>query len=480
MERVRLTPERIRNFSLPDDQSRAYFRDTEAPQLSVRVTPTSKVFVFESKLRRETVRVTIGTTEAWLLDSVWGKDETGAVVELHRGARDESRRLKVLVDQGIDPREQRIEKLAANDTAKAKREQEAEKRVRLALPAIEAWQHYIKVKTPTWGARHLDDHVREAKPVGVNPRTKRPTEAGSLHDLLASNRLTDLTDETVKDWLTKTIANAPTRGSLAFRLLRSFIRWTAAQKDYKGIAQADAVASAVVKDSLPKPKAKQNDCLQREQLPAWFSAVRQLSSPTVAAYLQILLLTGARRNELTVLKWVDIDFKWNSLTIHDKVEGERVIPLTPYVASLLTALKLAGLTPKIRRLREVTSDWQPSEFVFTGRYEDSARLSEPRIGHNRALAVAGLPHVTIHGLRRSFGTLAEWVECPAGVSAQIMGHKPSAIAEKHYRQRPLDLLRSWHVKIEAWVLNEAGIQQPTVDATVQQSGQQSPTLRRVG
>jgi hypothetical protein len=44
-----------------------------------------------------------------------------------------------------------------------------------------------------------------------------------------------------------------------------------------------------------------------------------------------------------------------------------------------------------------------------------------------------------------------------------MGHKPSAIAEKHYRRRPLDLLRMWHTKIEAWILNEAGIEQPAED-----------------
>ncbi len=73
------------------------------------------------------------------------------------------------------------------------------------------------------------------------------------------------------------------------------------------------------------------------------------------------------------------------------------------------------------------------------------------------MTAAGLPALSLHGLRRSFGTLAEWVECPAGVSAQIMGHKPSAIAEKHYRRRPLDLLRQWHVKIEAWILEQAGV-----------------------
>jgi hypothetical protein len=41
-----------------------------------------------------------------------------------------------------------------------------------------------------------------------------------------------------------------------------------------------------------------------------------------------------------------------------------------------------------------------------------------------------------------------------------MGHKPSATAEKHYRRRPLDLLRMWAVKIEAWILEQAGIEQP--------------------
>jgi hypothetical protein len=41
-----------------------------------------------------------------------------------------------------------------------------------------------------------------------------------------------------------------------------------------------------------------------------------------------------------------------------------------------------------------------------------------------------------------------------------MGHKPSAIAEKHYRRRPLDLLRMWHTKIEKFILDQAGIVQP--------------------
>lgn len=84
-------------------------------------------------------------------------------------------------------------------------------------------------------------------------------------------------------------------------------------------------------------------------------------------------------------------------------------------------------------------------------------MVEPSIAHRKALAAVGLPGVSLHGLRRSFGSLAEWVECPVGIVAQIQGHKPSATAEKHYRVRPIDLLRVWHTKLERWILELAGI-----------------------
>lgn len=95
--------------------------------------------------------------------------------------------------------------------------------------------------------------------------------------------------------------------------------------------------------------------------------------------------------------------------------------------------------------------------MFSSPAAASGRIQEPRIAHNKALAIAGIEGLTLHGLRRSFGSLSEWVELPTGIVAQIMGHKPSATAERHYRVRPLDLLRQWHIKLEAWILAQAGI-----------------------
>jgi integrase len=128
--------------------------------------------------------------------------------------------------------------------------------------------------------------------------------------------------------------------------------------------------------------------------------------------------------------------------------------LTPYVADLLSKLPRAN-------------KWVFSSARFVvpakgekGRWEDvsaTGRLAEPSIQHRRACAVAGLDGLTLHGLRRSFKSLTEWLEVPVGVVAQIMGHKPSATAEKHYTVRPLDMLRLHHQKIEAWMLAQAGI-----------------------
>lgn len=201
--------------------------------------------------------------------------------------------------------------------------------------------------------------------------------------------------------------------------------------------------------------------MRRAQIKPWFEAVRKINNPVISAYLQGLLLTGARRNELATLRWRDVDFQWKSLTIRDKVEGERTIPLTPYLESLIATLPRRNLTSKqIGDTPDKAQKEVPNEFVFSSPTAKSGRLEEPRNLHNRALAAAALPALSLHGLRRSFGTLSEWVEVPAGIVAQIMGHKPSAIAEKHYIQRELDLLHLWHVKIESWILSQAAVKLP--------------------
>ncbi|HRH15195.1 MAG TPA: integrase family protein [Azonexus sp.] len=462
MERVRLTLERIAEFTCPEGRQQAFLWDTEAPGLAVRATASgAKAFIFESKLNRRTIRITLGDVRAWVLKSVWAKGK-----ETQRGAREEANRLKTIIDQGKDPRQVAADEMAAE---REKREEqvaailaEDEKARRSQITLGEVWGRYIEARRSKWSARHLFDHQKIMRP----ERTKgegdkaRTLTAGVLASL-APLPLSALTPERIGEWLEAETPKRGTQAALAFRLLRAFINWCNEQPEYKGIAAPDACARKVSREHLPRAKAK-SDALQREQLRLWFDAVRRIQNPTISTYLQGLLLTGPRREELASLRWQDVDFQWNSLTIRDKVEGERTIPLTPYFASLLRMLKAKNETaPTVRRLqtlKERGQEWTPSPWVFSSQTSETGRLQEPSIAHRKALAAVGLPPVSLHGLRRSFGTLSEWCEVPVGVVAQIQGHKPSATAEKHYRVRPLDLLRMWHTRIEAWILEQAGIE----------------------
>ena len=301
-----------------------------------------------------------------------------------------------------------------------------------------------KTKRP-YSARYIADHVNLSSRGGESKKRGRgPTSPGPLASLL-DRPLSELTPENIAEWLSTERQNRPTVTAHAYRLLRAFIKWANYQKKYQGIIDGDLAQDHNVRKMVPISASKAGDCLQKEQLKSWFSAVRSLNNPIASAYLQVLLLTGARREEISSLRWSDIDFKWSSMRIKDKIEGERIIPLTPYVSDLL------------RSLMEIPNRGTNEEnWVFRSNSK-SGKIIEPRSAHNRALTRAELPHISLHGLRRSFGTLAEWVEVPTGIVAQIMGHKPSALAEKHYRRRPLDLLRKWHEKVELWILEEAKI-----------------------
>ena len=85
-------------------------------------------------------------------------------------------------------------------------------------------------------------------------------------------------------------------------------------------------------------------------------------------------------------------------------------------------------------------------------------MMKPNKAHTVACQTAALNGLTLHGLRRSFKSLTEWIGTPTGIVAQIMGHKPSATAEKHYTVRPLDMLSEHHERIEAWILEHGGVQ----------------------
>lgn len=429
MAKANLTAGRVNNFKCDEGKAQDFLWCIDVSGLAVRATPNSieNRYIFQAKVKGKTMRVTIGKVSAWSIEA----------------AKAEARRLQVEIDKGNDPRQQAADKEAAEAARlKAERDEEVAKQLkdkRDSLTLGMVWPLYIEARRKRWSEWSIRDHENIARVGGLQKkRGKGLTEDAPLASLL-NVKLSDLNGQRIAEWMTKEAETRPTRTALAFRLLSGFISWCDSQEEYTGLIPSGACKAKQVRDELPGKNTKEGDSLQREQLKLWFTAVRRIQNQVQAAYLQALLLTGARRRELAELKWSDVDFQWLSMTIRDKVEGERTIPLTPYVAKILAALP--------RR----------NQWVFSSMTAASGHIEEPKQAHKRALESGGLPDLSIHGLRRSFGSLAEWTETPAGVVAQIMGQKPSAIAEKHYRRRPLDLLRMWHVRIEEWILKQAEI-----------------------
>lgn len=423
MPRVNLTATRVQEYECDAGKYQSILWDSGAPGLGVRATAKgAKAYIFQAKIKGTSTdaRVTIGDPATHRLPA----------------ARLEANRLKSLTDQGIDPREEKAATLA---TAKAAREAQSHAVTRESATLGDVWQTYIDDRKAKWSQGHLTNHVNLAAAGGQpKKRGKGLTVAGPLASLM-SVRLSELSSDRIASWMTHEAETRPTNAAQSFRLLRAFIRWASDTAKYSNIVPSVSYSSRKVRDATPKNQTKPGDSIQREQLELWFKGVQALHNPYRAAYLQALMLTGARRTELTELRWENVNFEWNTMLIGDKVEGTRIIPLTPYLSHLLSAL------PRV-------NDW-----VFYSAKSASGHAEEPKDAHAKALKSVGLPHVSLHGLRRSFGTLAEWLDVPVGVVAQINGHKPSALAEKSYRRRPIDILRMWHVRIEAWILTEAKI-----------------------
>lgn len=418
-EAQELTAGLIDRLICPAGKLQGFLRDAKAPGLRVRVTGAgAKSFVFEAKLNRQTIRRTIGDVRAWTIEA----------------ARAEANRLRVTFDAGTDPRE--VERQQQADKAAAKAAAAAE-----ALTVGQVWPLYLENGKPkrrdAWKPRYRSDLGVMAAPGGEKKkRGKGQTRPGPLYPLMALP-LARVNEDTLKSWFDREALAGKHQATRALMMFRGFLRWCAARPEYRHMADREAGKAAAIVESLPR-STHRTDALEAAQVPGWWAGVEQLSNRTASTYLRALLLTGARREELAALTWANVDFQWRKLTLADKVDATRTIPLSPYMAHILATLPRVG----------------PYVFASTGK---AGRIADTRASHAKALQGAGIEGLTIHGLRRSFSLLGEAAGAPAGAIAQVMGHKPSATAEG-YRPRSIDALRPFLERIEVHILALAGVQ----------------------
>lgn len=164
----------------------------------------------------------------------------------------------------------------------------------------------------------------------------------------------------------------------------------------------------VSKRSLPK-------FLTTEQLKALFIAC----NPVERRLFSTILMTGMRRGEVQHLTWPDVNFELGLIFIQPKPQwdwnpktDERVIPISPTLRAVLD---------EQRRLRS------NDELVFPNKegHLDTHILPKlKKIGRR-----AGLPHVTVHALRHSFGAHLRMAGVALADIADLLGHKDLATTQ---------------------------------------------------
>jgi integrase len=145
-------------------------------------------------------------------------------------------------------------------------------------------------------------------------------------------------------------------------------------------------------------------------------------SPTAAAAVRLLLLTGCRKSEILTLRWEWVDFARSCLRLPDSKTGAKVVPLAA------AALELFHGLPRDPK----------SDFVLPAAKGDGHLVGLQK-AWERVRAKANLPNLRLHDLRHSFASFAVADGNTLFMVGKVLGHKQARTTEgyAHLADDPL-------------------------------------------
>lgn len=121
--------------------------------------------------------------------------------------------------------------------------------------------------------------------------------------------------------------------------------------------------------------------------------------------IRLLTFTGARKSEITTLKWPEVDFERACLRLGDSKTGAKVIPLGPPALTILAATE-----------RREGTDW-----VFPAESDDSTFQGTEKVWR-KVRAKAGMPDLRMHDLRHSFASMGLAAGDNLAIIGKLLGH----------------------------------------------------------
>ena len=142
------------------------------------------------------------------------------------------------------------------------------------------------------------------------------------------------------------------------------------------------------------------------------------------AIVRLLILTGARRNEIASLRWDYVDFERKALRLPDSKTGAKIVPLGAPALDVLAKLSRSDASP----------------WVFPATRGDGHHLGVPAIWR-KLVKAAGLKGVRLHDLRHGFASFAVADGDSLYLVGKVLGHTQASTTQR-YAHLQLDPVRA--------------------------------------
>lgn len=361
--------------------SNTFLWDNEVKGFGIKCTPTgAKSYLYQYRMGgrgTKVQRVTIGKHGTWTPDA----------------ARKEAKRLDQLVDQGIDP-------------SAAKRELVREK-VELAFPsyAERFIEEYLKVE---WKGSH-------EIAAGILRRDAVPT--------LKHRSVGEITRADITSLMDKLVDRPATRRN-AFAVLRRLLRWAVNRGD---------IPDSPARDMDPPPAPLSRDrVLNKTELVRVWNAAETLKYP-FGPLVQMLMLTGQRREEVAGLSWDELSRTEAVWTLPQERAKNGTVHRVPLSASVVKLLDQVAAQQTLES--KVDANWPLNGFVFTANGEKHVtgysiakmrldRIIEGGTANKPATNKANPIHPwRFHDLRRTLATGLQELGVRFEVTEAVLNHR---------------------------------------------------------
>ena len=137
-------------------------------------------------------------------------------------------------------------------------------------------------------------------------------------------------------------------------------------------------------------------------------------SPSVIHALRVLLMTGARLQEVLTMKWEYVDFEEGKINLPDSKSGKKTIWLSDKARDYINAIPHKRGNP----------------FVFPGQRTGS-RLVNLQKPWRKLREIAEIEDVRIHDLRHTYASLAVSQNLSLPIVGKLLGHKSAKSTERY-------------------------------------------------